>query len=297
MTVLLTLALIAAGQTGGPEPWLVAQAKTEPDLSAKTVPSRITTKTIAVLLISGEQIGVASSEIYANARSVIEANTALNVAPLDVLSREERAEWVKACAGSGRCFSDKMKASPSGANVALLLTVSVDRLDEGYLLGFRLVDVGSSKDIGTAGDEVPAGMSLLGAMEQQLPGVFPKDIWGQVSTVAVESEPPNAEITVGTRTCVTPCELTRMAPGTYDVTMKKTGYLPWQGSVTLVAREQAKVTAQLSEPEGGVTSTWWFWTLVGAVVVGGATAAVIATRPSSRVVTICIASDPMQCEP
>src|SRR5262249_49975511 len=161
---------------------------------------------IAVLLISGEEIGVAISEIYSNARSVIEANTALNVAPLDVISLDERAAAIRQCAGKGACFAERVKASASASNVGLLLTVSADRIEDGYLLGFRLVEVETAKDIGAAGDEVPTGMSLLGAMEQQLPGVFPKEVWGQIASVAVDSDPPNAEVTIGSRSCVSPCE-------------------------------------------------------------------------------------------
>lgn len=298
MIGVLLVALAAAQTTGDGSVWLTAQAKTEaaPDLSAKAVPSRMAMKTIAVLLISGEEIGIALSEIYSNARSVIEANTALNVAPLDVISLDERAQAVRRCAGRGACFADTVRSSESASNVGLLLTVSADRLDEGYLLGFRLVDVETSKEIGAAGDEVPTGMSLLGAMEQQLPGVFPKEIWGQIAGVAIESDPPNAEVTVGPRSCVSPCELSRLAPGEYDIVVRKSGYLPWQQKATLNAREQTKVSAKLAAPEGGVATTWWFWTLVGVVVVGGATAAVVATRPTSRVVTICIAGDLAKCE-
>jgi hypothetical protein len=288
---------LAAGQT--PEardtPWLVAQAKSEPDLSARQLPAK-GAKTIAVLLISGEEIGLAISEIYAGARSVIEANTSLNVAPLDVISLDERAAAIRQCAGRGACFAERVRSSASASNVGLLLTVSADRLDEGYLLGFRLVDVETAKDIGAAGDEVPTGMSLLGAMEQQIPGVFPKELWGQVSSVQIDSDPPNAEVTIGGRSCVSPCEMTRMPPGEYEVTVRKQGYLPWTGMVTLVPKEAARVTTSLSEPAGGITSEWWFWTLLGAVVIGGATAAIVATRPTDRVVTLCIASPEKQGE-
>jgi len=37
------------------------------------------------------------------------------------------------------------------------------------------------------------------------------------------------------------------------------------------------------EQEGGVHTRWWFWTAIGAVVVGGAvTGAVLAAQPRSR---------------
>jgi hypothetical protein len=274
---------------------LVADARTEPDLSARAVPRA---RTVAILVLSGEEIGVPLSEIYANARSVIEGHTALTVAPLDVISLDERAAVVRECAGRGACFAHKVRESASASNVGLLLTVSADRLEDGFLLGFRLVDVETSKDIGAAGDEVPTGMSMLGAMEQQLPSVFPSSVWGQIATVQVESTPTNAEVTVGGRSCVSPCELTRMMPGAYDVTVKKGGHAPWSSTVNLTAGETAKVQAalQLQEGSGGITSSWIFWTAIGAAVVGGAAVAVLATRPNDRVVTVCIAATRDQCE-
>ncbi|MCK6552824.1 PEGA domain-containing protein [Myxococcota bacterium] len=274
---------------------LVAQARAEVDLSARAVPRA---RTVAILVLSGEEIGVPLSQIYSDARSVIEAHTALTVAPLDVISLDERAAVVRECAGRGACFAQKVRESATASNVSLLLTVSADRLDEGFLLGFRLVDVDTSRDVGAAGDEVPAGMSMLGAMEQQLPGVFPASIWDQISTVQVETTPANAEVTVGGRACASPCELTRMAPGGYEVTVRKAGFAPWTGSVTLDPRETSKVTATLEplETSGGVLSSWVFWAAVGAVVVGGTAAAVVLAQPSDRVVSICIAEDRSLCE-
>lgn len=282
---------------GVPELGSVSVAQTAadvavPDLSARPPP---TARLIAVLVLSGEETGVPLSEIYSNARNVIEANTALTVAPLDVFSLDERAAVIRECAGRGACFAHKIRESTSAANVGLLLTVSADRLDEGFLLGFRLVDVETSRDVGAAGDEVPMGMSMLGAMEQQLPGVFPASIWGQIGVVQVGSTPEGAEVSVGGRSCVSPCELTRMLPGTYEVTVRKSGLLPWQGTVTVLARDTARVEAALEAPDSSITSSWVFWTAVGAAVLGGAVAAVLIARPTDRVVNICIAETEDLC--
>src|SRR5688572_26209944 len=90
---------------------LVKPAKSEPDLTLQKLPSRAATKTIAILLISGEEVGFGVSEIYANARRVIEANTALNVAPLDVISLDERAQVIRGCAGKASCFAERVRST------------------------------------------------------------------------------------------------------------------------------------------------------------------------------------------
>jgi hypothetical protein len=251
------------------------------------------TRTVAILIISGEEIGIPLTEIYSNARRVIETNTALTVAPLDVITLEERVEAIRKCAGDGACFAAKLRAVAS--NVGFLLTVSADRLDEGFLLGFRLVDVETQKEIGAAGDEIPVGMSMIGAMENQLPSVFPASVWGQIATISIESEPSGAEVAVGGRSCVSPCELTRMIPGKYDITIKKGGYTPYQGTVTLSAKESAKVSQTLKVPDSSILSSPIFWGIIGAAVVAGGVLTFIALRPNDRTVNLCIADNPALC--
>ncbi len=252
-------------------------------------------QTVAVLILSGEEAGIPLSEVYGNARKAIEENTALVVAPLDVLALEEREAAIRECAGKAACFASKVRANAT-TQVDLLLTVSLDRLDEGTLLGFRLVDVGSEEEIGTAGDEVPVGMSMLGAMERQLPDVFPKSVWGQISNLTITTQPDGAEVTVAGRSCVSPCELTRIVPGKYEVTIKKTDYEPWSGSVVLNPKETAKIEQALVEPPGGITSSPFFWGGIAAVVVAAGVGAFFLFRPESRIVTICISDDKSLCD-
>jgi hypothetical protein len=252
-------------------------------------------QTVAILILSGEEAGIPLSEVYGNARKAIEENTALVVAPLDVLALEEREAAVRECAGKAACFAAKVRANAT-TQVDLLLTVSLDRLDEGTLLGFRLVDVGSEEEIGTAGDEVPVGMSMLGAMERQLPDVFTTRVWGQIANLTVTTQPDGAEVTVAGRSCVSPCDLTRIVPGRYDIGIKKSGYEPWAGTVTLKPKESAKVEQTLNEPPAGITSSPFFWGGIAAVVVAAGVGAFFLFRPESRVVSICIAEDPGLCD-
>jgi hypothetical protein len=250
-------------------------------------------KQLVILFLSGEELGLQLSEIYGNARRVIEGNTPLNIAPLDLIGVEERTKWRRECAGKGDCFATRVKEAQPLAG--LLLTVSAERLDEGYLLGFRLVDVETQKEIGAAGDEVPMGMSMLGAMEKQLPSVFPSWVWGQVSTLQVESVPAGAEVNIAGRSCVSPCELTRLPPGKYEVTLRKSGFIPYQGSVALNAKETSKISQTLKEPESSIFASPIFWGIVGAVVIAGGVLTYIAVRPTDRTVNICIAENPNLC--
>jgi hypothetical protein len=292
MLTSLTQVALASPDPGTP---LFAEEKgggaNDADLEARpAAPAQV--KTLAILILSGEEAGLPLSEVYLEARKVIENHTAINVLSLDTIGVSEREGFIRDCAGKAACFASKVRDS----NVSLLLTVSVDRLEDGLLLGLRLIDVATQQEVGASGDEVPSGMSVGGAMEQQLSTVFPGTTWDQIADVTVTTEPANAEVAVGGRTCASPCTLTRLVPGSYEVSVKKEGYLPWKGNVTLVARQNQGVSAVLQEPPAGLVSSPLFWGLVGLAAVGTGVAIFLLARPTDRVVRICIADDPGLCE-
>jgi hypothetical protein len=252
------------------------------------------TETVAVLILSGEESGVPLSEVYTAARSAIERHTALSVAPLDAIGLAVREAAVRDCAGKADCFARRVRGQGAG----LLLTISVDRVggvDEGLLLGLRLVDVDAEQEIGATGDEIPAGMSMVGAMEQQMPDVFPRTLWDQIGNLVVATDPLNAEVSLGGRSCASPCDLKRMVPGTYEVTIRKSGYIDWKGTVTVLAQQTVTLQQTLQEPEASIVSSPWLWGGVGLAAIGVGVAAFFLLRSDDRLVNVCVAKDPADC--
>lgn len=251
--------------------------------------------TVAILILSGDESGIPLSEVYSGARNAIEEHTAINVAPFDEIRLAVRDAAVRECAGKAACFARKVR----GGAANLLLTVSVDSLGdgdgEGLLLGLRLVDIESEQQIGAAGDEIPAGMSVRGAMEQQLPEVFPRSVWNQIGGLIVKTTPTNAEVTIAGRSCASPCDLKRLVPGTYKIKIRKSGYLDWEGSTTILAQKSETIDHTLLEPEGSIASSPWLWGGVGLAAVGAGLAAFFVTRADDRLVNVCIAQDPAAC--
>lgn len=261
-----------------------------PSVQMKAPPK---SETVAILILSGAEAGVPLSEVYAGARKVIERHTAINVAPLDAIGIDEREAAIRECAGKAACFARRVR----GGAANLLLTVSVDRIDEdgGTLLGLRLVDIETEAQIGAAGDEIPAGMSMLGAMEQQLPNVIPSSVWDQIGVLKISTEPAQAEVTAAGRSCVSPCELKRVVPGTYEVTIRKAGYIDWTGPVTVEASRTATLERVLEEPEGSIASSPWLWAGIGAAVIGAGIAAAFLLQGDDDLVNVCIAPDQSNC--
>lgn len=255
-------------------------------------------RSVAVFVLSGEEVGTPISELYGAARRGIESETALDVAPLEVFPASVREAAIRQCAGDGRCFAERVRQA--GVDVDLLLLVSADRLDDGILLGLRLVDLrlaaeGKKPDLAAIGEQLPEGASLLRAMKDYLGGVFPKEIWGQVASLKIEVDQDNAEVLVGPRACVSPCKFDRMTPGQYDIVVRKAGYQEWRKSVTLASRQDETISATLIEEEGGLTSSPLFWGAIGLGAAAATTAAILLLRPKGGPYTICISKTEAEC--
>lgn len=256
-------------------------------------------KSIAILVLSTESTGVPMSEIYGAARAVVEHNTVLEVASLEVFSAAVRAEAIRECAGDGRCFA--MKLRRTGAMVDLLLTISADLLGDSLLLGLRLVDSrltapGERPDIAAVGQELAADGSFLDELERSIPRVFPRSIWGQVATIAVSADVDNAEALIGERTCIVPCEINRLRPGSYDVLVRKSGAGDWRTSVELRQGDTARVEAILQTPPS-IAESPVFWGVLGAGVlaVAAGTVTFFLLRSDDPPGEICIAATEAQC--
>lgn len=69
------------------------------------------------------------------------------------------------------------------------------------------------------------------------------------------------------------------AAGKYRVVVSKDGYEPYDNSITVAPGEAPKLDASLVEEKIPFTKRWWFWTGVGVLVTGVATATYFAARP------------------
>lgn len=250
--------------------------------------------TIAILILSGAQSGFPLTEVYAATRRLLERHTALRVAPLEAIGFEERDAAIRECAGDAACFVGRVRAARD--EVDLLLAVSVARSGSELLVGLRLIDTRRGRQIGATGDDVPAGISLDEVLERRLADIVPDSVWDQVASLRVASDPSGAEALVDGRTCVTPCTLGRLAPGTYELLVRKSGRAPFRRRVWLDSGHLREVEVKLKKPGGGsVFESPWFWAAVGAVVVaGGVTSYVLLQEPEHESV-LCFSNRVEEC--
>jgi hypothetical protein len=84
-------------------------------------------------------------------------------------------------------------------------------------------------------------------------------------------------------------------PGRWEVRGEKEGFARASAEVEVAAGEELPIELHLAE-EGSFFSSPWFWVALGAAVAaGGATAAVIATRPE-RERCVCVAPPGVPCD-
>jgi len=123
---------------------------------------------------------------------------------------------------------------------------------------------------------------------------------GELAVLRVEVDVPGAEVLVddeivGTAPLADPIYL---APGPHIVVGRHPDHGSVRREVTLASSEEESVSLVLAAPVGpgpgpgpaveeeeSIASQWWFWTIIGAVVAGGAVTAGVLLAPSGTVWT------------
>jgi hypothetical protein len=278
-----------------------------PDAVAPAAPAPGGEADQVLIFVLPSAAGLSVSDAYDAARAAIEANTTLTVLPQDVFSpsaREAVAADFKRCAGNSQCFAGKVaEAGIPNVEKTLLLTISAGRLEEGALLGLRLVSMRSKSDVSSpVGEEIAGGVNLTRAIKDYVERVFPTTIWRQIASLNIEVDAEGASVDITNpkgppRSCVSPsCKLTRLRPDTYEVSVSKVGYKRWTGKTTLQAGDNASVKVALQQEESGFVGSGVFWGIVAAAVVGGAVGGYFLFRQTEGPVTVCIARDPSLCK-
>lgn len=98
------------------------------------------------------------------------------------------------------------------------------------------------------------------------------------ATLHIASDPSGAATAIeGVDVGTTPLDLSRPG-GTYRVTVRKGGFVDYDSRITAVPGENINVLATLPADRPSIAQRWWFWTGIGALVVGGTLAAYFIAR-------------------
>jgi hypothetical protein len=175
---------------------------------------------------------------------------------LRILCNIEGARWVidegtpRALAGMTP-VEDPVPVTPGSH------TIKVSR--DGYLPFSDVFDAASRQTV-----EVPVELLLYSGL------------------LSIDSSPPGAAVRInGSEAGTTPME-TRLPVGTHVILLSLEGHVDDVHRITIRSGQDERLDAQLvseaaARRESGKTALhrqWWFWTIIGAVVVGGVAAGV-----------------------
>jgi hypothetical protein len=115
----------------------------------------------------------------------------------------------------------------------------------------------------------PASTTTLKLELDRLPGVM-----------HIASNQDRAVVTVaGVDVGMAPVDVTRPA-GSYQVVVKKEGFVPYASQVVLNPGDEVSLRGQLAPKSKSIVERWWFWTGVAVLVAGVATTTYFVTRPA-----------------
>lgn len=98
------------------------------------------------------------------------------------------------------------------------------------------------------------------------------------ATIHVASTEPASIVTIdGDDVGATPATISRPA-GQHRLVVRKSGFIKYETTVDARAGEEVNLSANLEKEKPALTQRWWFWTGIGVVVIGAATATYFATR-------------------
>ena len=180
------------------------------------------------------------------------------------------------------CFAEIGQA----LGVQYLVTGSLGKLEDTYVISLRTIDIRKAVVVARAKETFmgPADDLLIAIRFglRRMIGFTPAG----VGRLRLGVEPKEAALRLNGEDIGTALALKLpegLEPGRYRVAAQAEDYFPLERDIYIEPGRLSDVTLMLEERPAQWWETWWFWTLVGAVVVGGVTAgAVIGTLPENK---------------
>lgn len=194
---------------------------------------------------------------------------------------------VARCGGAPACIG----AIGKKLGVDTVLLVGVSELGD-LILALQLIDSAAGKVEARVADSLPRDTDPNDdALEGYLRRIFPPAEFLRWGTLRIQSDVAGADVAVGgTSHGQTPLEpILVPAPSKIDLRVSKSGYIDFSASIDVNPDATVEVRPILTpQPGSAWYEKWWVWAIVGGVVAGGVTTAIILTQPESQNVPIDI---------
>src|SRR5262249_42932145 len=148
------------------------------------------------------------------------------------------------------------------------------------LLRVELIDDRDGRLLGESLREI-AVPEVLGEARARAAELLEQAGFAAMARITVRVTPADAEVSLSDGTAGDPGKPKRftVAPGRFVVRVKREGYAAREVVVSVVRGAETNVEVELmklAESETSIVASPWFWTAIGAAVIGGATAAIVA---------------------
>ncbi|MBI2376003.1 MAG: hypothetical protein HYV07_18565 [Deltaproteobacteria bacterium] len=260
--------------------------------SAQT-PRRNDRLAVIPIVIGADQSDISISSVFNDVSATAANRLGLGVISFEELdSRRAVSDRVRDCGSDEKCIAERLRAF----DARLGLVVVVNGALSPALLSINLIDTEELRSLGNAtGQIAPEEGTVSTAIRTRAAKMFDQLDYILAARIVVDVDPPRALIMLGEGgepDKGTPNVFT-VAPGSYKVKASLDGYTAAEGSVEAESGKEARLRLVLDE-QVSLMGSPWFWGAVGVAVVGGTTAAILATRKTTY--CLCVKLGDSGCE-
>lgn len=208
------------------------------------------------------------------------ANTIIAGAEAERLFGAGLAAAVARCRGMARCIAGVGQR----LNVDEVILVGISQLGD-LIVAIQRIDVASKRVLARLADTLSARRKPSAVLiKRYLTRLLPPEDFRRYGRIVVTSDLPGDRVLLdGKYQGKTPLSpLVVDAPGRYTVRILRAEHAPFETRLDVLPEAAVEVRATLVRrisTQKHWYERWWVWTLIGAAVAGGATAAAVATRP------------------
>lgn len=252
---------------------------------------------ISIYTVRGAGVSTPLIAFQERARRLLEAHMHVEIVSMReslVRGGADLNKQLAACKAEPVCYSKLLGRT---VDTRYLLVLTATRLDEIRLAGARLLDLKGLRVLGESIDEVPINRTILDAIDARVEACVPKTRWEPFGGLEIQAGQPGAQVQVqGRAVGMTPMrDIGFLLPGTYQVEVRKLGFIPAKGEFKVRQGEITHAALDLAAVPEAASSRWWLWAGAGVAVVGAAVLGAVLVGGSGGDPTFCSAPDPAAC--
>lgn len=267
-------------------------------LTARPADARTDRLVVLPVIIEGPHGKAGISSIFDAVSDVAAMRVGLAMVPNEelFLQREEVTNRVRECGSDTQCMVSRLRAFD--ARLGLVVTVNLE-LDP-PLVSLLLADTDELRVVAEVIEEVPGG-NVSDFIRVQVKKLLDDLQYVRAGRIVVQIDPPEAgraqiKVGEGLEADRGAPNVFTVAPGSYPVSARLDGWSSASAEAEVSGGEETRIRLTLEEQKSLFESPW-FWVVVGAVAVGGASTAIaLGTAETTRCLCVTIGGAGCACD-